>query len=594
MPGHIDMVFNKKRCYINLMIGFFLILSTLVSYWQVQHADFVGFDDELYVTENRHVQSGLTWEGAVWAFTAIEAANWHPMTWLSHMSDCELYGLNAAGHHWTSLLFHVANSLLLFLVFNRMSGAIWQSAFVAALFALHPLNVESVAWISERKNLLCAFFGFLSIAAYIRYTGTRRVISYFLCILFLCLGLMAKAMLVTLPFVLLLLDYWPLGRFDDESTAKKGLRRVASVARRRAVHLVTEKIPLFVPVLFACVTTILDEQRVGAVQSLAYFSFPVRVANALVAYVGYVGKAVWPNHLSVFYPHPGDTLPMWRILGAALFIAGVSAFAVQTLNKRPYIAVGWFWFLGTLMPVIGLVQIGGQAMADRYTYIPVIGLFIIVSWGLSDLTLRWKHKKILGTVFAAIVLAVLCGRTILQVKHWENAVTLFENAINVNYQNSLAHNNLGTALYARGEIEKAVFHFREAVRMEPGYVAAHTNLATVFFVTGHTEEAIRHFRAALRLDPNHTVVHYQLGILLKKQRRISEAYAHFAQAIKINPEYAEAYNQIGIILAGQGKLREADVFFSKAVEINQHYESARKNRDVNRKNLSLEARTSER
>jgi tetratricopeptide (TPR) repeat protein len=580
-----DHFFNMRRQV--LVICLLLICAVLVSYWQVQYADFAGFDDELYVTNNRHVQAGLTWDNVIWAFTTTDAANWHPLTWLSHMLDCELYGLNPTGHHRTNLLFHMANSLLLFLVFHQMTGAVWRSAFVAALFALHPLNVESVAWISERKNLLSAFFGFLSIAAYIRYAGKKHLASYLLCLLFLCLGLMAKAMLVTLPFVLLLMDFWPLGRFCGKGAVKADPSGGGVTEGQRSMDLVLEKIPFFVPVLFACVTTILDERRVGAVQSLAHFSFSVRIGNALMAYISYVFNAVWPNHLSVFYPHPGNTLPMWRVWGAALFIAGVSVLAIRTLNKYPYIAVGWFWFLGTLVPVIGLVQIGGQAMADRYTYIPLIGLFTIFSWGISDLTLRWTYRKIVVSAFAAMVLAVLCGRTILQVNHWKNAVTLFENAVRIDSENSLAHNNLGTALYARGDVERAVFHFREALRIEPGYVAALTNLATVLSIQGQTEEAVRHFEEALSIDPKYAVAHYHLGILYKKQRKINAAYAHFAEAIKIDPNYAEAYNQIGVILAWKGKLSEADVFFSKAVEINQNFETARKNFENNRKKISL-------
>jgi tetratricopeptide (TPR) repeat protein len=576
-----------RKYQAQVFIGLFLMAAILASYWQVRNFDFINLDDTAYVTENRRVQDGITLEGVRWAFTTNRSANWHPLTWLSHMLDCELYGMNPAGHHLTSLLFHMANTLLLFLVFNQMTGAIWRSAFVAALFALHPLNVESVVWISERKNVLSTFFGFLSIMAYIRYVGKKNFVSYLLCMLFLCLGLMSKPMLVTLPFVFLLLDFWPLERFIKERDLQPLSEGVPQIEGRRGFGLVLEKVPLFVLVLLSCVATIIAQGSKGAIQSLKTFSIGARLSNALVSYVKYIYKTFLPLHLSVHYPHPGDNLPVWQIAGAGVFIAVVSHWAVRKARAYPYVAVGWFWFLGTLVPVIGLVQIGGQAMADRYAYIPLIGIFLIISWGVSELTLRWRYRKILLSLSAVIILTVLCGRTIFQVSHWKNAVALFENAVNVDYENSLAHNNLGTALHAQGDVEKAIFHFREALKFEPGYVAARTNLAIILSVQGHVEEAEQHFTEALRIAPGYAVAHYHIGILFKKQKKINDAYAHFAQSIKINPDYAGAYNQIGIILAWKGKLSEADVFFSKAVELNRDFENARKNLENNRKKLSL-------
>jgi len=312
-----------------LVICLLLVAVILVSYWQVQYADFVGFDDERYVTKNSDVQAGLTWQGVVWAFTTLHDGNWFPLTWLSHMLDCELYGMNPMGHHWSSLLFHMANSLLLFFIFRQMTGAIWPSALVAALFALHPLHVESVAWVSERKDVLSTFFGLLSIAFYIRHVQKKQSASYLLSMLLLCLGLMAKPMLVTLPFVLLLLDFWPLGRFYGERDSLFREKRLINVEGRQAWRLILEKIPFLFPVLLSCATTLMAQTSGGAVISLKHFSLPVRISNALVAYIRYVAKAVWPYHLSVYYPHPGDTLPVWQFIGAALLIAGMSVLVIQ-------------------------------------------------------------------------------------------------------------------------------------------------------------------------------------------------------------------------------------------------------------------------
>ncbi|MBW2740291.1 MAG: tetratricopeptide repeat protein, partial [Deltaproteobacteria bacterium] len=563
--------------------------------WQVKDFDFIWFDDKPYVTENRHVQSGLTVKSFIWAFTTFDASNWHPLTWLSHMLDCELYGLNPMGHHWTSLQIHIANTLLLFFILQYMTGALWRSAFVAALFALHPLHVESIAWVAERKDVLSTFFGMLALLSYCRYAKQPSLAGYLLIILFLSMGLMAKPMLVTLPFLLLLLDFWPLERL-----------RFVTVFR-----LVLEKIPLFVPVIISSCLTFMAQQSSGAVKSLESFPLTVRAANAFVSYASYAVKAIWPHNLTVFYPHPGNSLPLWQVFGAILLVGGASVLAIRSLKKYPYIAVGLFWYLGTLVPVIGLIQVGPQAMADRYTYIPMTGLFIIIAWGFSDLSTKWHYRKIVLTLFAVIILSVLAVSTFFQLGYWRSSIALFEYAVNITENNYLAHNNLGAALLEKGKFDKAVLHIKESLRIEPGCKAAlynlgaalsaqgkldkavlhyndvlkinpedaivHNNLADVLSGQGKLDEAVLHYNKALKINSDHADAHCSLGSLLARQNKFKEAIFHLAEAIRINPDYAEAYNEIGVILFQQGKYKKAEVFFSKAVQIKPSYTEARKN-----------------
>ncbi len=619
------------------MIGLLLIIATLIAYWHIGKFDFIGVDDELYVTKNHHVQNGLTFEGIRWAFTTFYAANWHPVTWLSHMLDFSLYGLNPMGHHWTNLQFHMANSLLLLFILFKMTGALWRSAFVAALFALHPLHVESVAWVAERKDVLSTFFGFLTIGAYYHYVQRPQILKYLLIILLFSLGLMAKPMLVTLPFILLLLDFWPLEQFSLQRSQPH------KATLQRVLQLVREKIPLFIAVVISSVLTFLAQQSQGAVGSLAYFSIRARISNALVSYVRYIGKTIWPQKLSIFYPYP-DFIPIWQAMGAAMLIAGASCLAVRYSKRYPYIAVGLFWYLGTLVPVIGLVQVGPQSMADRYTYIPLIGIFIIVAWGAWDLLEKQRRRKEILAVSATLILSILTVRTYFQVSHWENGITVFENAVRVTENNYWAYNNLGTAygkknydkaissynkalnikpdytaalfnlgtsfmekgsfdkavpyfnkalkidpkdvdvhnnlgsiFFIRGKLDKASLHFNEILKIDPENADAHSNLANVLSAQGKPDEAALNYEQAIKINPDHKDAYYNFGELLLKQGKINEAVAHFAEAIKIDPNYWKAYNYIGVILAQQGKIKKADMFFSKAIQIRPDYAEARKN-----------------
>lgn len=605
---------------LKLMISLLLIFAVIIAYGQVRNFDFVDFDDGLYITENIHVQKGLTIEGLIWAFTSFHAANWHPMTWFSHMLDCELYGLNPMGHHWTNIQLHMANTLLLFLILQMMTGAIWRSAFVAGLFALHPLHVESVAWVAERKDVLSTFFWLLTMLAYLRYVKKPVLIRYFMVLLFFVLGLMSKPMLVTLPFVLLLLDLWPLGRFRFEHNRLSQSSGKTCFDFKGASRLIVEKIPFFILVVISCSLTFFAQKGGGALVPLASLSLKTRIANALISYVSYVFKAIWPGNLAVYYPYPADTFPVWQICGAALLIVSVFCGAICLLRQYRYVAVGLFWYFGTLIPVIGLVQVSDQAMADRYTYIPLTGLFIIVAWGVSDLLVKWHYQKIFLGVSAVIILSALTVCTFFQASHWRNTITLFKNAVKVTENNYKALNNLGAALIdkgkpdeallyfaealrinpqktdarnnlanvlsAQGKLDEAVSHYKEAIRINPEHADAHYNLANVLSAQRKLDEAVLHYKEAIEINPEYAKAYYHLGNILINQKKVKEAMFHFAEAIRINPDYAEAYNKIGLILAWQGKYKKAKVFFLKAIQVRPNYMEARKNIAILEKNLS--------
>ena len=525
---------------LKLIICLLLVVATVLVFLQVKNHGFVNYDDHKYVTDNHHVRAGLTWEGVKWAFTTTHASNWHPLTWLSHMLDCELYGLNAGWHHVTNLLFHIVNTLLLFLILNRMTGALWRSAFVAALFALHPLHVESVSWVAERKDVLSTFFWMLTVWAYIRYVERTGIKTYLLVLLFFALGLMAKPMLVTLPFVLLLLDYWPLGRLRLGQSHQDSALRVQETP---VIHLIWEKVPLFVLTAISSVVTFYAQQAGGGMQSLEVLPFQIRFASTIVAYIGYIGKMLWPTHLAVFYPHAGMP-PTWQTLGAGLLLTCISVLVIWTASRSPYLAVGWLWYLGTLMPVIGLVQVGGQAMADRYTYVPLIGLFIIIAWGVAEFAARWRFKReILVTCTAAVFLALAIG-TWSQGRYWQNSITLFEQALDVTTSNHVAHSNLGLALADQGRHEEAVSHFVEAVRIKPEFVEAHNNLGVVLAGQGKHEEAVSHFVEAVRISPYNVEVRYNLGLALAGLGRFKKAITQLSEAVAISPHDSEAHKNL--------------------------------------------------
>ncbi|HEY3120909.1 MAG TPA: tetratricopeptide repeat protein [Vicinamibacteria bacterium] len=530
-------------------------------YAPVRHHGFVNFDDSQYVSENPSVSAGLTWQGLSWAFTTRHAGNWHPLTWLSHMLDVQLFGLDAGAHHLTSLALHVANTLLLFGLLHAMTGALVRSAFVAALFGVHPLHVESVAWVAERKDVLSALFFFSTLWAYLAYVRKPRPGRYALVLVLFALGLMAKPMLVTLPFVLLLLDYWPLARTREPS------------ARRR---LVLEKLPLLGLAAASSFVTFVVQRQAGAVKALDALPLDRRLVNAVISYVAYIGQTLWPARLAAIYPYPAS-FPAWAVTAAVVVLVAVTVLAVRMARRYPYLPVGWLWYLGTLVPVIGLVQVGSQPMADRYTYIPLVGLFVVVAWGLPDLLDRWPHwKRALG---AAAALALL-GCTIVarrQVEQWRNSVELWEHALAVTRENYRAQNNLGHALAKQGRTGEAIPHYAEAVRIKPDFAEAHNDLGAALADQGRMGEAIDHYSEAVRLLPDYVEARNNLAVALTAEGRYDEAVRHFSEALRLDPTLAASHNNLGVALAKQGRLEEAIRHFSEALRLAPDYAEARRN-----------------
>jgi len=557
-------------------ISFILIAATLAVFWQVHDHGFIYLDDPGYVTENIQIQKGLSRESVIWAFTNTHMGFWTPLTWLSFMLDFELFGLQPRGYHLTNLLLHIANTMLLFLVFRRMTQRPWQSAFVAALFALHPLRVESVVWVTERKDVLSAFFCMLTMLAYIRYSEQFRPYQYLLALLALALGLMAKPMLVTLPFVLLLLDYWPLGRLQTRQiTGETGLQ--AQEKGLSPFILILEKLPFFV-VAAACTTvTYLAHRSAGYIQSMAVLPFEARLANALVAYVSYIGKMVWPQNLAVFYPPSAQTLLSWQAAGAGLLLLLITLGVILANRRRPYLVVGWLWYLGTLVPVIGLVQAGSQAMADRFTYVPLIGLFIMIAWGVPDLLPAWRHRRVALGLTAGTLILLLMFCTWRQVQLWRNNITLFEHAVNVTKDNYVAHINLGGALAEQGKLDKAIIHLSAGIRLRPEIAGTHNNLGNVLASKGKLDEAIVHYAEALRIQPDYADAHNNMAVALARMGKLEEATSHYHEVLRLNPNSAETHNNLAVALVRLGKISEAIGHYGRALELEPEYTEAHNN-----------------
>ena len=546
-----------------------LALVTFIAYEQVRYNSFVEYDDNIYVTENPYVLKGLTGESISWAFTTSYAGNWHPLTWLSHMLDCQLFGTDAGWHHLTNLLLHVANTLLLFGVLKQMTGAIWRSALVAAAFALHPLHVESVAWVAERKDVLSTLFWMLTIAAYLGYVKRPSSGRYLLTMLVFALGLMAKPMLVTLPFVLLLLDYWPLGRFLNNQDGKPvNIRSQWPTIYR----LVREKIPFFALVAVSSVITFVVQQKAGAVAEIDILPLKFRIANVFVSYINYINKMFYPSNLSVFYPYHGTRPSV--VITYFIELAVVTAVIIYMSRRYRYLAVGWFWYLGTLVPVIGLVQVGSQSMADRYTYMPLIGLFIIIVWGIPELISKWSYQKIWLKVIAVVVLAVLMLSTRTQIKSWKNDATLFAHSIAVTQNNWVMHNNYGKALATEGRYQEAIDHLNEALRLRPVYFEARNNLGMVFFMQGRADEAMECFEEALRIRPDKAEAYHNLGSAYARQGKFELASQNYKEALRLKPYYPMAYYNLGVIMNMQGKHDEAIKYLDQALKLNPNWPGA--------------------
>jgi Flp pilus assembly protein TadD len=559
---------QKLKIRPEFLICLFLVVTTLAVYFQVRNYDFIDYDDEIYVTNNTHVKAGLTWESIKWAFTTFHGANWHPLTWLSHIADVELYSMIPGQHHISNVLFHIMNTLLLFFVLKRMTGGLWQSAFVAALFALHPLHVESVAQVAERKDVLSTFFWFLVMGAYIRYTERPSIKSYLPVLIFFILGLMAKPMLVTLPCVLLLLDFWPLGRLKIEGFNMKDFRIV-----------LFEKIPLLTLSAASSVVTFFAQQSGKAVQSLNAYPIDVRIENALVSYASYLWKMIYPSGLAFMYPHP-LAFPVWKIILSCLLLAMLSFLAIKNIKQRPCLCVGWLWYLGTLVPVIGLVQVGLQAMADRYTYIPLIGIFIMIAYGISDILKTYPHKKVFLVASSAVIFPVLMVISRMQVQYWQDSVTLFERALEKTEGNYMTHNNLGVVFQQQGRIDAAIRHFSKALQNTPNYAIAHNNLGNALEEKGKTDEAIQHYREALRLDPNLLKVYVNLGIALESQGKRDEALRYYAEALRLKPNYVDAHISMGAVLIHKRDFAGGAAHLRKALELSPENTQAHNNLGV--------------
>jgi tetratricopeptide (TPR) repeat protein len=564
-------------------ISFVLFLVTLLIYAPVYRFGFVNFDDPDYVTRNPHVRNGLTASGVVWAVTSTEAANWFPATRLSHLIDVEIFDLQPGGHHFTNVLLHALATVFLFAFLYAATGAAWPSAFVAMLFAVHPLHVESVAWIAERKDVLSALFWFVALWSYVR----RR---YWLTLLAFCLGLMSKPMVVTLPFVLFLLDIWPL---------RQSLRSALRV-----------KIPMLALSVASAIAVYVIQRGSGAVREVAQFPLALRMENAVVSYAIYIFKTFWPERLAVFYPYPHQ-LPVWQIALSVLLLTGISVVVFRERRSRPYLAVGWLWFLGTLLPVIGLIQVGSQARADRYMYLPMVGLGIMLAWGLKEV-LKSKAAASVAIV-ACLACAVVCEA---QIQHWRNSETLFRHALDVTADNYLAHHNLGVALADEGRFPEAIQQYQAALRIEPDAANVQTDYGNALARSGRMPEAIAHYQAALRALPESPIVHndlanalaatpgrmpeaiaeyqtalrlkpdyeearnnlaqaqsngaemqYNIGVDLAKSGKPEEAIPHFEEALRLKPDYVDAHNNLGVVLAGAGRTPEAISHFEAALRI---------------------------
>lgn len=631
-----------------IIICLLLVSVTLTAYWAVQSYDFVTFDDPVYVTENHHVQSGLTWKNLNWALLSTEAGFWHPLTWMSFLLDFDLYGLNPGGYHWMNLLWHIANTLLVFLVFTRMTTKVWPSAVVALLFALHPLHVESVAWISARKDVLSTFFWLLAMLIYIEYAAYGGKRRYALTMLAFICGLMAKPMLVTLPFVLLLVDYWPLGRYPEHISSDQ----------RRVMRLMMEKVPFIILGIAAIILTFFAERQAGAIKSLETFPWDIRLANGLISYTGYLGKMLWPSGLSVFYPHPG----MWPfgLVILATFLLGLISLLVFKLRKNhPYLIVGWLWYLIVLAPVIGIIQVGLHASADRYTYVSALGIFLMGVWGAADILEKRRCPKLFAKVIMTAMTLLLIILTRQQASYWQDSVTLYRRAIAVTTNNYVALNNLGAALISSGQPaealtainaalhikpdfaqaynnkgiacrlsgqhEAAVKSFLRAIEIKKNFADAHYNLGNTYFNMGNVDAAVREYRTALELHPLQAVrvhidlglalarqnnlpeavsechkalalmpgsaeAHNALGMLLMQQGKYREAMQHYVQAVESKPDFADAYNNIGIILALFGRHQEAELQYQTALRIRPGYKEAEKNLEVLQGKIKRERR----
>jgi tetratricopeptide (TPR) repeat protein len=588
------------------VIGLGLAVLVAASYGAVGAHEFLYCDDDSYVFQNPVVSQGLGWVGVKWAFVAPHVANWHPLSWLSHMLDVSLFGLDAGWHHWVSVALHAANALLLFVLLRQATGALWAPAFVAALFACHPLHVESVAWVAERKDVLSGLFFLLTLGAWFAYARRPGSGRYAAVLILFALALLSKSMTVTIPGVLLLLDVWPLGRTPLAAAATPA----GQGARASWTRLVAEKLPLLALSAVASAVAVVSQRGDDAMGDLATLPFAARVGNAISSIVAYLGKTLWPTDLAIFYPHPALIAPAEHaaidgaVFGTALLLLAVTAFVMAALRSRPYLAVGWLWYLGMLVPVLGLVQVGEQSMADRYTYLPLIGLTIAAAWGLRDLAAARPWTRPVLFALAPLLLVACLGLSRRQVSHWRNTESVFEHALAVTTDNYFAHNHLGRAYENAGKLEPAIAQYREAIRirpsagalsnlgnalakngdpraavasfeaalaLDPGSANAHGNLGVVRGMLGEPEQAISSYERALALDPEHSASHYNLGSLLLRRGELERGAKHLERALELNPFHADATHNLGAAHAELGRPELAVAAYERALELDPEH-----------------------
>jgi tetratricopeptide (TPR) repeat protein len=538
--------------------------------------EFVSYDDNDYVYENPHITAGLSPKGILWAFTHVHAANWHPLTTISHMLDCQLYGLNPWGHHLTNVLLHATAAILLFLALQKLTRSIWPSAFVAALFAIHPLRVESVAWISERKDLLSGVLFMLTLLAYARYVrmtqqfgwgAARR--AYLMVVIFFALGLMSKPTLVTLPFVLLLLDYWPLQRWQASSRSQ----RSPDTGHKPVVRgLVMEKIPLFILSAASSVVTVLAQQKV--IESNLQMNFVQRTANALISYVAYMGEMIWPLRLSVSHPYAEGYHNIPLAIASLILLLGTSALCLGLRKTYPFLLTGWLWYVGVLIPMIGLVQVSSQALADRYTYLSQIGLYIMLAWGTAALVRKWRWPRSAAAAPAFIVIIALAARSYAQTYYWRDSETLWRHALETNNSDYIAHDNLGYVLLQKGQIDDAITEDRKAIDLKPTYANAQNNLGNALFQKGRRTEAVEHYKKALALEPDFPEPHNNLANALFKEGQIDEAIEQYKRAVTLRPQIAELHYNLGSAYVVKGDWDDAVTQLEAALRIDNNYPEA--------------------
>jgi cytochrome c-type biogenesis protein CcmH/NrfG len=526
-----------NRCWLTVGICLSLVVLVGLVFGQTLWHDFINYDDPRYVYENTAITSGLSISGIAWAFTHIHSMNWHPLTTISHMLDCQLYGLNAGWHHFTNVLLHTIAAVLLFLALQQMTGAVWRSAFVAAVFAIHPLRVESVAWIAERKDVLSGVCFMLTLLAYIYYTRAPSLGRYLTLTLVFVLGLMSKPMLVTLPLVLLILDYWPLRRLGGS----------ASDIAHQSLMRVLEKIPLIAFSAASSFVTLLAQK--GAVGWTEQLPVAVRINNAAVSYVMYVWQMLWPVRLAVFYPHPEHRLSLATIIFCLLLLISITAVAIALRKQRPYLITGWLWYLGMLVPVIGLVQVGWQGRADRYTYLPQIGLYIAITWAVADLTGLWRRQRAILSAAAILVIGAFTSCAWVQTSYWRDSETLFRHALAVTQNNDVAQNNLGIVFLRQGKVDEAISLLQAAVDIRPDNSPAHENLAKALLQKGQVADALIHYRKLLQLQPDNIEVHNIVGTVLTQQNRVAEGVEEWEKVLAIQPENGNAMSNLAWVFA---------------------------------------------